>query len=207
MGMPFLLHIEGMDLAGKSTIAKLFSETSNMKWNINDKVLTSDNAIYAFAWQCGKSSEYRSDVLGHLYLAALIEDIRNFRLETNIIQDSTLLLRSLNYYKTIEINNTLFQSFSEIALMHPIPNISFYLTADINSRRLRLEQRKKHNPSKITEADLMIESNTSEFIKADNSLKQLSIEYFNSYIIDTSQMNEIEVVEFMLNRCLHLGIS
>lgn len=198
---PFFLHFEGMDLAGKSSLARNFARHSELSWEINDKRLTKINPVYDFAWEIGKKKIIDSTSLGYLYLSALFEDIRNFKLEGNIIQDSTLLLRSMNYYKTIGNNPDLVKSFAEIAPRHPIPDKSFYLTADIDVRRSRLDKRIKEMPTKLTSNDLMIRDNPDKFIKIDESLKELSIKYFNSQVIDTSNMSEMDVVEEIKSFC------
>lgn len=197
----FFLHIEGMDLSGKSTAAKNFANTSEIYWKINDKRLTESNLIYDFAWDLGKKDGHNSVILGHLYLISLMEDLKNFRLKTSVIQDSTLLLRSLNYYKTVKVNDELSQAFAKLIPEHPVPNKSFYLTANIDSRRQRLEKIIKKMPKKLTSMDMMIIKDPCRFMQIDESLKNLSLEIFNSQIIDTSKMSEIEVVECIRSYC------
>lgn len=197
----FFLHIEGMDLSGKSTAAKNFANTSEMYWTINDKRLTESNPIYDFAWDLGRKGSHSSVILGHLYLISLMEDIKNFRLKTSVIQDSTLLLRSLNYYKSVKINDELAQAFAKFIPGHPVPNKSFYLTANIDSRRQRLERRIKQMPEKLTSMDMLIINDPCRFMQIDESLKELSVKIFNSQIIDTSEMSELEVVERIRSCC------
>lgn len=197
----YFLHIEGMDLAGKSTISNKIADNSVLEWVINDKKLNQSNPLYDFALEQGKKDIHNSDTMGYLYLAALMEDLRIFKHETNIIQDSTLLLRSLNYYKTLGKNDDLVNAFSLLVLKHPKPNKSFYLTADINTRRNRLENRILSTPKKITTMDMLIKNDPKKFIWLDKSLMDLSVNYFNSYIIDTSKMSDTEVVEKIMDIC------
>lgn len=197
----YFLHIEGMDLAGKSTVSNKIANNSVLEWVINDKKLNQSNQLYDWALEQGKKGIYSSDTLGYLYLAALMEDLRTFKHETNIIQDSTLLLRSLNYYKTLGKNDDLVRAFASLATKHPKPNKSFYLTADINTRRSRLENRILSAPKKITKIDMLIKNDAKKFIWVDKSLMDLSVKYFNSYIIDTSKMSETEVVEKIMGIC------
>jgi thymidylate kinase len=198
---PYFLHIEGMDLAGKSTTAEKFVQASTLKWTINDKRLTQVNPIYDFAWGIGKKKICDSDTLGYLYLADLMEDLKAFQINGNIVQDSTLLLRSLNHYKTVGNNEKLVQAFTALVPKHPMPDKSFYITANIDVRRSRLEKRISQMPGKLTANDMLIKNNPVEFIKIDESLKELSVKYFNSKVIDTSYMTEQEVVECIKNFC------
>lgn len=198
----YYLHIEGMDLAGKSTASKIFAQKSGIKWIIHDKRLTQDNPIYDFALGLSKKGGFNSETLGYMYLAALMQDIKNFKLDANIIQDSTLLLRSLNYYKNVDVNDELAQAFSNLIQQHPTPNKSFYLTADICSRRQRLAQRIKTAPEKLTSMDLLIQNDPNRFIQIDESLQDLSVKIFNSQVIDTSKMSVMEVA-----KCVQKGYS
>lgn len=197
----YYLHIEGMDLAGKSTVSNKIADKSVLEWVINDKKLNQSNPLYDFALEQGKKNIYNSDIMGYLYLAALMEDLRTFKHETNIIQDSTLLLRSLNYYKTLGKNDDLVHAFASLVSKHPKPNKSFYLTADINTRRNRLENRILSTPKKITTIDMLIKNDPKKFMWVDKSLMDLSVNYFNSYIIDTSKMSDTEVVEKIMDIC------
>ena len=198
----YYLHIEGMDLAGKSTTSEIFAQISEIEWIVRDKRLTQDNPIYDFALGLSKKEGVSSETLGYMYLAALIQDIKFFKLDSNIIQDSTILLRSLNYYKSVYLNNELVQAFSKLIQQHPTPNKSFYLTADICSRRQRLAQRIKIAPEKLTSMDLLIQNDPNKFIHIDESLQELSVKIFNSEVIDTSKMSVMEVVN-----CIQKGYS
>lgn len=199
---PYFLHIEGMDLAGKSTVANKIANSSVLEWVVNDKRLTTSNSIYDFAWEQGKRGVYNSDIMGYLYLAALMEDLRTFEHKNNIIQDSTLLLRSLNYYKTLGKNDNLVHAFTSLLPNHPKPNKSFYLTANINARQNRLESRMSLTPKRLTTIDMLIKNDQKKFIWLDDSLKDLSVSCFNSYVIDTSKMSETEVVEQVMDACV-----
>jgi len=198
---PYFLHVEGMDLAGKSTVANKIANSSNLEWVVNDKRLTTSNSIYDFAWEQGKRGTYNSDIMGYLYLAALMEDLRTFEHKSNIIQDSTLLLRSLNYYKTLGENDNLVHAFISLLPKHPKPDKSFYLTADIDARRDRLENRMLLTPKKLTAIDMLIKNDPKKFTWLDDSLRDLSIGCFNSCVIDTSKISETEVVEQIMDIC------
>ena len=202
----YFLHIEGMDLAGKSTVAKCFASTSQINWVIQDKRLSKNNPVYDFAWNFGKKAAYDKDVLGFLYLAALLQDIKSFKHGHHIIQDSTLLLRSLNYYMMVKKNDYLVESFKRCIPNHPRPDVSFYLTADIETRRKRLKERINSNPEKLTSMDLLIQNDPKKFIQIDESLQALSIDTFNSKVINTSKMTSFEVVQYIRKRC-HLEMQ
>jgi thymidylate kinase len=203
--MNHYIHFEGMDLAGKSTVARQFSQTSDLDWIINTAKLTKINPILDFTNRIAKSGVYDSEILGDMYLAALKADIRKFQANGNIIQDSTILLRSLNFYKTLG-DERLYNGFLKLVKEHPVPDKSFYLTANIDARLKRLNLRIKEMPEKITENDLMIKNDPNKFIQMDESLRDLSVSNFGSQVIDTSNLSVNDVVDIVQSEC-NFGIG
>lgn len=199
--MSIMLHLEGMDLAGKSTIAMLIAKEGKKHWQVNDKRLTTHNDIYEFAWGKSKSQVYSSEIMGYMYLAALLNDIDQFHLDVDLIQDSLLALRSLNYYIAVQPNCDLEQLYRTALLRHPQPDKSFYLTASIEARKKRLAKRIQTNPTKITNMDMLIMKNPDLFRRIDNSLQNITVEAFNSTVIDTSEMSEKEVFDLIQSQC------
>lgn len=196
----YFIHLEGMDLAGKSTIAKLIKAKNPLNWEINNNKLTEDNVIHSFTNELGKQNLYDDEIYGYLYFVALLADIKNFKQETNIIQDSTLLLRSINYHTEMG-NDKLVKLFKELIEHHPIPDISIYLTASIESRVERITKKIKESPEKVSKNDALILENPQKFMEMDEKLARLSQECFNSYILDTSSLNEHEIVDYISNLC------
>ena len=196
----YFLHLEGMDLAGKSTISSLISERSQLNWVINNNKLTEDNQILEFTNNLGKAGAYDDEIYGYLYYVSLMADIKRFVLTENTIQDSTLLLRSINYH-TFQKNYKLVRLFSELIELHPTPDKSIYLTADIDSRIKRLAQRIEKEPGKVSKNDSLILTSPDKFMRMDKELANLSQKYFNSTILDTSNMTEDEVVDYIFDEC------
>ena len=199
-GQFYFLHLEGMDLAGKSSVAKAIQEKSNIKWKISNNRLYNENEIYNFISEVAKKNLYDDEIYGYLYYVALFSDLKKYELSTNVIQDSTILLRSINYH--IENNNKqLAEMFIKLVKLHPVPNCSIYLTADINSRIRRLAERIEKNPEKISKNDSMIISNPEKFKQMDDNLFFLSQKYFNSILLDTTNLTIDEVADYIINYC------
>lgn len=196
----YFLHLEGMDLAGKSTIARKIKERSKLEWVINNNRLSEKNNIYTFTNEVGKQNLYDDEIYGYLYYVALMADIKKFKHEKNIIQDSTLLLRSINYHIN-EGNDKLVRLFEDLVDIHPVPDISIYLTTDIESRIKRLATRIQNNPESISKNDSLILTDPEKFVKMDMKLSEISQKYFNSYVLDTSKLNEDEVVDHIFDMC------
>ncbi|MBU5457369.1 hypothetical protein [Oscillibacter sp. MSJ-31] len=196
----YYLHIEGMDLAGKSTIADIIAGRSGEKWEIYNNCLSQNNPIQQFEKQIKSQKLYDDEIYGYLHYVSLLADIKKFELTENVIQDSMLLLRSINYHKE-KGNIDLVQLFEALAPKHPIPNISVYLTANIDSRKKRLLNRIESNSKTLTQNDLLILNDSGKFEKRDIGLMELSQKYFNSIVLDTSNMSETETADYILTLC------
>lgn len=194
------LHIEGMDLAGKSTIANIITRQSGVDWKIYNNCLSQNNPIQQFEKQMRNQKIYDDEIYGYLHYVTLLADIKYFDLKENIIQDSMLLLRSINYHKE-KNNNDLVQLFEELVPKHPIPNTSVYLTANIDSRKKRLLKRIESNSKQLTKNDILILNDSEKFEKRDIGLMELSQTYFNSIVLDTSSMTEAETADYIMTLC------
>ena len=91
---PYYLHFEGMDLAGKTTATQNFIKSTGSEWDIRRNSLSRENPIHILADSLRKAEVYDAEVLGNLYVAALMADIRLFQWpDKNTIQDSTIFFR------------------------------------------------------------------------------------------------------------------
>lgn len=194
------LHIEGMDLAGKSTIANTIARQSGMDWKIYNNCLSQNNPIQQFEKEIRSQRIFDHEIYGYLHYVTLLADIKYFDLRENVIQDSMLLLRSIIYNREKKHNN-LVQLFEELAPKHPIPNISVYLTANIDLRKKRLLKRIECNSNHVTKNDILILSDPGKFEKRDIGLMELSQKYFNSIVLDTSDMTEAETADYIMTLC------
>lgn len=194
----YFIHLEGLDLAGKSSLAHYIKDNSKYSWKINNNQLTSKNIIYEFTNQLGKEEMYDDEIYGYLYSIALMADIKKFNQTENIIQDSTLLLRSLNYHTNCG-NSKIVNILLDLIEKHPKPDASIYLTANIETRIKRLQKVMKDNPNGVSKNDMLILNDPNEFITRDKKLQLLSQKYFGSVIIDTSYLTYEEIVEKISN--------
>ena len=192
------LHIEGLDLSGKSTLVKTIIENSKLYWLVRNKKLTNINPIFDFVTKIQKEGQYSLDVIGNMCLGALWADIDNYLVEEkNIIQDSTMALRSLAYYAARGYTK-IANGFEAALDKHPKPTHSFCLSASLDTRLKRLDKRFKEN-GQISKLDLEIINNPKLFMKTDKIIQDAAIKYFNSKIIDTSNLSEYDIFEIVRN--------
>lgn len=193
------LHIEGMDLSGKTTLANNYATASPLEWQLNSNALNSGNPIWELADDLRKKDAYDGEIVGNLYVTALMADIRSFEQPTvNTIQDSTVALRSLAYHivcGTPRLTGVL----QELIKEHPHFDVSFYLAASMEARRSRLNQRMRDNPEEVASDDLMVVRNPDRFIAMERVLREWSTNIFHSVVIDTTSMTP-EMVLGEVNR-------
>ena len=194
----YFLHLEGMDLAGKSTIAKLIAENSEWDWKIYHNCFSQNNPIQDLIKDLAEQNKYDDEIYGYLHFVALLADVKYFDINENVIQDSTILLRSINYHKLAN-NNNLVKLFERLVKKHPIPDVSIYLTVNIDERMRRLEKRMQEKPQNVTISDRLMLSSPEKFIERDYRLMNLSKKYFNSIVVDTSEISEMQTAKFVIS--------
>ena len=111
-----------MDLAGKTTATKNFIRRTGREWEIRRNSIVPDNPIYLLADSLRRADAYDAEVLGNLYIAALMADIRSFSWpERDAIQDSTIILRSLAFLQYSPASDPLYDrglQLSPLILYH-----------------------------------------------------------------------------------------
>jgi thymidylate kinase len=190
---PSVFHIEGMDLAGKST-ATAALQRLNPGCEVRHNSLTIDNPIFSIADGLRRSAACSSEVLGHLYVAAALQDIAAYVQPTRItVQDSTVLLRSLAFY-TVMGNESIVERLTELLPLHPRFDCSIVLTASVEARLNRLEQRFRDAPDDVAPDDLAIRTNPKRFLDMEEALVNLAVTEFRAHVIDTSDMTRETVI-------------
>ena len=89
--------------------------------------------------------------------------------------------------------------FERLVKKHPIPDVSIYLTVNIDERMRRLEKRMQEKPQNVTISDRLMLSSPEKFIERDYRLMNLSKKYFNSIVVDTSEISEMQTAEFVIS--------
>lgn len=94
-----IIHIEGLDLAGKTTARDRLARCLG-GWKVRSNRLIEHNEVFELADRLRREDALDAESLGHLFVATLSADLRGFRPnEQPLIQDSTILLRSLAYHR------------------------------------------------------------------------------------------------------------
>lgn len=191
------IHIDGMDLAGKTTATQNIVAMTDNLWTWRRNSLSGENPMYQLAdsLRLGKiKNTYDAETLGNLYVAALMGDIRNFIWpDKNTVQDSTIILRSLAYH-TIRGTPRISEVLLDLLPEHPKFDASFILTASIEERIKRLQKRRELAPQEVGDEDLMVINKPEKFLAMEACLIDIARNAFHSVIIDTTTLTPDMVV-------------
>jgi len=189
----FYLHIEGMDLAGKSSVCRLLGQRASQPLLLRRNALSGDNPIFDLADRLRRADAFSSGTLGHLFVAALMADLERFEWPENpAIQDSTVLLRSLAFH-TVADTPHIPGILEALLARHPRFDASFVLTASRATRLERLEARRIEAPEEIAADDLLVVQQPKLFFAMEECLVDLARRHFGATVIDTSS-NSVENV-------------
>jgi len=187
------IHIEGMDLAGKTTLVRSLAE-HRPDAELRHNALTQENEIYVLADAMRLDGKGSGAVLGPLYLAALTYDLEAYRAPTGTtIQDSTVALRSLAYYGA-RGDGRLAADFEGLLGIHPCFDRSIVLTAAREARLERLEARRRANPAEVADDDLLVVGDPELFYRMEARLIEAAVEHFGAIVVDTSELSPAEVL-------------
>lgn len=191
---PLFLLFEGLDLAGKSTIAKLFVTKSGDQWHIQHSKLIPCNELWTKV-NLIKNTNRTTKEIGYLYYEALCYDIQYFEYpDTNTIQDSTVLLRSLAHH-IAHGTEELPELFNDLAPYHPQFSKAYVFTATLTERKKRLTTRMVKQPTTVTRRDLTIVKNPNLFSRKETILIKYARKYFNAEVVDTTGKSPGQVVD------------
>ena len=193
------IHVEGLDLAGKSTISRLFAQTRGFELRNNSLLPKGSNPFVIKADQLRKTGAIGDVYIGELYLQALEYDIseyNNFVGNVNVIQDSSIIIRSIAYHRVYG-NTELAEKFKALLPRHPRFNISCFLTASDEVRKMRLKGRiSRHNDNP---EDYLIHSAPEKFYAMENIIKELILKEFNGIVVDSSTLEQEGEKERIVN--------
>ena len=186
-----------MDLAGKSTACNLLAACLD-GWNVRSNQLCEPNAVFDIADRLRREDALDAASLGHLFVATVGADLQWYRpANIPLIQDSTVLLRSLAYHK---VNQTpgVVEALERFLPSHPRFTVSVVLTASLEARRQRLQMRRSCSLRDVAPDDLMVERDPERFLAMERQLISIAVEHFEAKVIDTSVLSEQEVVQQIL---------
>ena len=199
------IHVEGLDLAGKTTACRGLAAALGPGWTVRRNRLAADNPVYELADHLRTTGAAGAGTLGHLYVAALSADLdAHTPPDRRVIQDSTVLLRSLAFH-AVAGTPCVVPALEALLPRHPRFEASVVLTASLDARRQRLEWRRRNQPHEVADDDLLVVRDPARFLAMEQVLIALAREHFAARVIDTSGMSESAVVGAVLAAVSNTG--
>ena len=195
---PSVIHIKGMDLAGKSTATTyLVAEGSR---TLQRNSLAGNNRSYEAADQLRRDGA-SADRLAQLYVDAVAYDLDHLPTDSARVQDSTILLRSMAFNAALGFDQFV-ADFEALVPRHPIFGITIVLTATIEARIGRLAERQRLASEEVAPDDLMVLSKPELFTQMEKNLLGFASTYFGAVELDTSELSKVDVQD-RLRQLIH----
>lgn len=192
-----LFLVEGLDLAGKTTACKSLVSRFRPRIDISRNAFAENNPLFKVADDLRRVDGLESKYLGHAYLAAAALDVDLYSPPINArIQESTIALRSLCYYRA-RGNAELAGSFARLLDDPSYPNFddAVVLTASLDARQERLEMRRREAPEEVAPDDLAVIQTPELFCRMENILIDEMVIRYGAKVIDTTILSRTEVVD------------
>ena len=197
-----ILLIEGLDLAGKSTLVRdLERELTRRRapLRVSRNALCADNPVAVVADARRRDPEASLAETGALFLAAHLWDARYFTSPPPGVihlQDSSWLrtLAFHRYHNTPGIPDLL----GRAAVDFPRFDTAVFLTADIGERRRRLRLREREQPGSNDHLDHAVVLNVQGFLGLEAILREVTVATTGAQVIDTTDMSPGEVLDTAL---------
>ena len=196
--MGSMILIEGLDLAGKSTLVKgLTALLGEMKipFRTSHNSLCPENPVARFAdWM--RRDEGRGSLEGScLFLAAHLWDVRNFQAPRDLHVQDSCWLRAHAY--DLE-NHSLWANAPRVRF-----DKALFLRASLGVRQARLHQRKLEGG--VADAqDHWVHSNPGRFCAMESRLLNVVSQHVSTQVLDTTELSPREVLQQSL-RALDLA--
>jgi thymidylate kinase len=203
-----VILIEGLDLAGKSTLVRNLQADLTRRGipvRVSRNALCPENPIAPVADALRRAPNAGLLETGALFLASHLWDARNFQPPPDGVihlQDSCWL-RTLAYH-TLHGTPGVPDLLREAAPSFPRFDVAVFLTADLAERRRRLAQREREQPGSNDANDHLVVRDPEGYLGLERALRALAIGYFRAMTVQTTALSQEAVVDQMLRIMTHL---
>lgn len=196
--------IEGLDLAGKSTLVRqLVVELEGLGWCVrcSRNALIVDNPIAMVADIERKKDNVCLNKTMLLFLSSHLYDAHKFKKPPT----NTVHLQDSSWLRTVAFNvvrgNTEFLSLLEVVItLQPTFDLVIYLTADIESRKKRVLEREHQVPGENDKSDYLAHFDPELLVRNDKALLEAAKRYCGRVdVVDTSILTKGEVLSEVLS--------
>ncbi len=179
------IHLEGMDLAGKSTVCRRLAAHLG-SCVVRRNSIAESNPACDVVDTLRRQAGVPDDSLGWLYYAVMLADFSLYeRPPGDAIQDSTILLRSLAFHEARGSEDRLVEAFRTALSTHPRFTATFVLKASHERRLERLAKRRKEN---LSPEDFLVRDQPNLFYRMEELLIEYAQQHFQARILDTTDL-------------------
>jgi dTMP kinase len=196
--------IEGLDLAGKSTLVRHLQAELTRRGTpvrVSRNALCPENPVAALADQLRRDPDAGLIETGALFLAAHLWDARHFTPPpdgTVHFQDSCWL-RTLAYHSWKD-TPAIPEQLARAARYFPRFDAAVFLTAGIEERRHRLAQREREQPGNNDANDRLVQSDTQGYLRQEQLLWQLTHLYTKATRIETTGIRRERLLQLVVEK-------
>lgn len=189
-----LILLEGMDLAGKSTVARLLAErlrARGVKVQLHRNSLCADNPLARVADWLRRDPERDPLEAGALFLASHLWDLRHFHPPDCVHLQDSWWLRTLAFERLLgrpEVARLMEEALDRRVRFDAM----VYLTASLPVRRERLRARPVNDAG-----DHQVEDNPDLFLRMDAELRRLCLRR-GAVELDTSELTPVAAADRIL---------
>ena len=206
-----LLLVEGLDLAGKSTLVRdIESELRRrgVPLRLSRNALCDHNPVAAVADRRRRDPGASLAETGALFLAAHLWDARHFTPpppDAVQVQDSSWLrtLAFHRFHNTPDIPDLL----ASAAVGFPPFDAALFLTADIGERCRRLALREREQPGSNDHLDHLVVRDVQRVLALEAVLREVTVASTGARILDTTDMPRAAVMRTALCELRLSGMS
>lgn len=180
------IHIEGLDLAGKSTVCRKLVEKLGARKRHNS--LVDPNPVQVRAEALQKADTLSPKTLGGVFFGSLLYDLAHFTEDgVTTVQDSSTILRSIAYHSVVG-DKALAEEFRKLLPVYPRFAVTCVISASREVRLKRLEGRISRGNDMAE--DYFVRDHYDLFRQMEDVLSETAVEHFGAVRIDTSSLEQ-----------------
>jgi thymidylate kinase len=194
--------IEGLDLAGKSTLVRNLQNElirRGIPVRVSRNAMCPNNPIAPVADALRRDPKAGLVETGAMFVASHLWDARNFRRPPSGVihlQDSCWL-RTLAYHthrRTPRIRELIVEALPSF----PCFDAALFLTASLAERSKRLSRREREQPGSNDANDRLVLADPKSFTSLEGTLKQLTVEFTNTSVVNTTWGSKADLLQSAL---------
>ena len=194
-----VILIEGLDLAGKTTLVRSLRDELTRRGvtvRVSRNALCPENPIAPIADALRRDPQASLEETGNLFLASHLWDARNFRRppEGTIHLQDSCWLRTLAFHSAKD-TPMIPMILRELIPKFPCFDLAFFLTTSISERQRRLIQREHEIPGSNDFGDQAVVFSPEMFMYMEGILKDLATELVGAIIVDTTDSLQSDLLE------------